>query len=133
MLFRIQVFLVHYYSLAAVFSSVIQRPSQIQGTNSALLSAFQGNIASPARLPADTIPLEHLFPNQNHYPSNLSATTPSAACDGFKYGNDVKAGSCIGALEIIPDLERAISFGPRNQGAFMLGLYISIDVTLHSK
>ena len=123
MLFRTKIFLIH---VAAVWSFIIQRTSQSEGTNAALLSAFPGNIAAPARSTSDTIPLEQVFPNQSQYSSNMSGSTPSAACDGLKYGRDVKSSSCISALEIIPDLERPVSFGPRTQGSFMLGLYISV-------
>ena len=56
--------------------------------------------------------------NLSHYESAVSV---AAVCDGNKYGRDVISSSCIDALEIIPDLERTVSFGPRHQGTSMLG------------
>ena len=63
-----------------------------------------------------------VFSNLSRFSSRLSAT-----CDGNKYGREVKSGSCIDVLEIIPDLERPVSLGPRHQGSFMLGLWLLTD------
>ena len=81
------------------------------------------DIAVPrAGIEPASVSLPQLALNLSRGSSNLSVAIPSALCDGNRYGREVKSGSCIDALEIIPDLERTVSFGPRAQGSFMLGV-----------
>ena len=124
------ILLLHYSLLALVWTSILQRLPQTQDTRSSFLSAFPVNVVLPIPSTAENVPVAQLSSNLSRYESNVSATTPSAVCDGIRYGREVKSGSCIDALEIIPDLERTVSFGPRNQGSFMLGPCVFADTTV---
>lgn len=107
-------------SAAAMLASsfILQRPSQTVGASRPLLSASSVYDLPPVR----SAPRSFTIANMSSVlPYNIAAAAPSAMCDGNKYGREVKSSSCIDALEIIPDLERTVSFGPRHQGTFMLG------------
>ena len=112
----------HYASLAIVWSFIVHRPSRIRDADTSLLSPPPGIIIPLLRPTTHTISDAQVSSNFSRFSSKLSAT-----CDGNKYGREVKSGSCIDVLEIIPDLERPVSLGPRNQGSFMLGLWVLTD------
>ena len=99
-------------------SSISQRPSQIKGADLPLASVSSDKEVPSVQDTLSAAPIAHLPLNLSY--SSLAATR-SALCDGNKYGHEVKSSSCIDALEIIPDLEKIVSFGPRHQGHFMLG------------
>ena len=122
MLFLSHAILIYRFAAVALGSSPIpQRPSQIAGAELSLASASSDNKLPTVQDTLSASPIAHIPLNLSY---SSSAATPSAFCDGNKYGHEVKSSSCIDALEIIPDLERSVNFGPRHQGHFVLGLCI---------
>ena len=110
--------------ISSISFSSVQRPSEVVDRYPSLAPL---NSVDAAMRPKSSVNSLSLSPaNLSHLVSSISITTTFALCDGSKYGNGVRAESCIDALEIIPDLGRAVSFGPRHTGSSALGTYFLI-------
>ena len=108
-------FLLCIFAVARLTSSFTpQTPSQIAGASVPLVSGSTYFRVQPVQPAVVSDPASDRS-------RNLSAAASAAVCDGNKYGFEVRSSSCIDALEIIPDIEKTVSVGPRQQGHFTLG------------